>query len=227
MKKLLFISAVAFTALSVSPFATKPFEGTIEYSVNNSAQASSKSPAKRFTVYIKDDKIRIDKEVPFGMIRTLIDSKKDTYLTLYFIDNGKKYVQKSKLETAGTTGSDVAIMKDSTKKINGYKCHLAIVKSATGEQVILFAPEHRLPLGFTGLPGSLTYGITGVHPKLLDKFILSAEISDKNAHATVRVENISEAPVNKSVFSYSEKEFKAVTKEEIDKIIDQAFTLTD
>ena len=227
MKKIIFSLCIGAISIAFTFLSEKPFEGVIEYSVNVPTKPGAKPNINRFTVYIKGDKLRIDNEVSFGMIRTIMDFKKDNYLMLYITDNGKKYVQKAKKEISPPNTAEVRIMKDSSKILKGFKCDLAMTKMKNREQVMLFANKHNLPLAYTKLPGGFTYGMTGVHPKLDDKLILSLELSDTKNTITIRVETIKETMVSNNMFEYSQKDFKEVSKEEINKLIEQAFNAPD
>jgi hypothetical protein len=223
MKKV-FLILLAFSLLAAMSISgdKKSFEGEMEYIIDYHAAPGVVKIPDGFTVFIKETKMRIDVTAPFGSIHTIIDSKNQNVIKLYFIA-GEKYVVKSTEKSVKNNKAEIVFDTKDVKEFNGYHCKKALIKNGDETRTIYYTEEINVSPSLYDIPSDLTYHLTGTHKQMRNKFIIQSETVEPNETTTLSMKSLKERSLDDSEFQYNEKDFTPVTSSEIGKIIQENF----
>jgi GLPGLI family protein len=218
MKKIILaLSASLLFAATISAQKKPAFEGVINYAISfeNSGlppQALEMLKGAESTVYIKNDKRRVDVSTAMQSTSSVVDNKTKSILTTMEV-MGQKYLIKSteadlKKEKEAAPQTSIKYI-DETKEIAGYKCKKAEVttKSKDGKEdmfVVYYTEE--IPAAETK---STFDGLKG--------FPLDYTVSQGGIKMTFSTKTIVKEPVPDSKFELSKDGYKETTLEELQK----------
>ncbi|MDQ3048618.1 MAG: hypothetical protein M3R27_13800 [Bacteroidota bacterium] len=196
MKKILLSAAIAVMSFSTLS-AQKSFEGSITYSINFDGsglppEAMDMLKGAETTTYIKNEKRRVDMNMPMQSTSTYMNAKEKNIVTTMDIMGQKYLIRTSEADIKKDQESQPeTIIKytDETKEIAGYKCKKAeiTVKSKDGKEEIVTVfytekiPASELKSAFKGLKGfPLEYSMSqsGIKMKFFAKTVSKEKVAD-------------------------------------------------
>ncbi len=196
MKKIMLSAAIAvfsFSGLS----AQKNFEGSVTYSISFDGsglppEALDMLKGAESTTYIKNDKRRVDMNMPMQSTSTFLNAKEKNIVTTMDIMGQKYLIRTSEADLKKdqeTQPETIIKYTDETKEIAGYKCKKAVitVKSKEGKEEIVDVfytekiPASELKSAYKGLKGfPLEYSMSqsGIKMKFYAKTVSKGKVAD-------------------------------------------------
>lgn len=209
MKRIFLIT----TTTLISLFSFGQFEGTVKYSIEytdipEEMQGYESMMAKDMTMLIKDENVKIEQQSPMGGSTVIINSKTKTVTTLFNMMGKKVGIEMNdeeiEREKAKELSPEIEYL-DETKKIAGYSCKKAIIKSGNDEFTVYYTNEiqnQKLHQTYKGLDG----------------FLMEYEVSQQGMGMIMSVTEIEKKKIAKNEFEIP-AEYDLMTKDEFNKMM--------
>lgn len=225
MKKI-FLSILALSLITTSMFAQKKIkgEGFVKYTITDvKGEGAEMMKGTMLNIFITEDKSHTDMNMMDGMmlIKIYVDTKNKEATMLMDVMGKKTSVKidltKEEIKEMKEEGSKTVYTYDKkiTKKILGYKCYQVKVKSAKGNEMIMFITEKidLKPATAEGMGDQ-----SGIDYNSLKGFPLEYTIVVKQGTAMTYTAKEVSGKVDESVFDIDDEGYKKMSMEEFSKM---------
>lgn len=192
------VPAVALFTLSfILPGKSPVFEGKVVYSISYEElpaeyEAYVSMMPKEMTMYIKNEKARIEQNTGMGTTITIVDkTKNETIILMDMMGMKNAYKGASDEKKDGSTEKPVIKLSSETKTIAGYTCKRADVTTKVDNE------EVTNTIWYTDqLPSGLTKGVDGI-----DGFPMEYSVKASGMTMAMTVKSITAEKVPDSYFT--------------------------
>jgi hypothetical protein len=200
---------------------TKPFEGTIKYTIDYHADYGVTKYPQEMTVSIKGDVLRVDMSLPFAEMSDIFDCKKKTHVKLCTVDGVKYFVRSDVKNTAPP--EKVMMAKDSTKTIKELVCSFGRINEKEIQYVVYATNKYAISKSITDSGAQLPYHLFFAQKEFSGKLIMQQDLFDADGQTTYLVESIEETPLKDLAVDPTASGYNEVTQEGLGKIIENYF----